>query len=440
MLEGKNIVLGVSGGIAVYKAVEVVSRLKKQGAEIDVIMTENAVQFVSPLTFRSISHRPVVTDMFEEPVTWDVQHISLACKADLFVIAPATANVIGKIANGIADDMLTTTVMATKAPVLIVPAMNFNMYANPVVQANIRKLKELGYLFMEPETGRMAEGSSGKGRLPEPASIVDEISALLEKGVGLCKDGTCSTGAVGAGGGSVGTESTGTESTGADKQRARDMEGLTVLVTAGPTREPIDPVRYISNRSSGKMGYAVAGAAADRGARVLLVSGPASIEPPGNVELVDVLTAQEMRDAVIERYGGCDVIIMVAAVADYKCAVIADRKIKKKSDDMVIRLQKNPDILKEVGGLKAERQVLVGSCAETDNVMENALGKIQSKNLDMIVANDVTMEGAGFEVDTNIINIIKRDGSVRALPLMSKKAAAHEVLDEVVKIYEHKNK
>ncbi len=399
LIEAKNVVLGVSGGIAVYKVVEVASRLKKLGVETDVIMTENAARFVSPLTFRSITHRPVITDMFEEPDQWDIQHISLANKADLIVIAPATANIIGKIAGGIADDMLSTTVMASKAPVLLVPAMNFNMYANPVVQQNISKLKSLGYMFMEPEEGRMAEGSSGKGRLPEPAKIVEEICRLLE-------EGPCDN----------------------------DLEGLSVLVTAGPTREPIDPVRYISNRSSGKMGYAVAGAAANRGANVRLVSGPVSIDCPKDVELVKVLTAEEMRRAVIDSYEGYDIIIMVAAVADYKCADISDIKIKKKDDEMVIKLEKNPDILKELGGLKGDK-LLVGSCAETNDLVENALGKIRSKNLDMIIANDVTMEGAGFEVDTNIIKIIKRDGTIRELPLMSKKAAADEILDDIIELY-----
>ncbi|NTV88998.1 MAG: bifunctional phosphopantothenoylcysteine decarboxylase/phosphopantothenate--cysteine ligase CoaBC [Clostridiales bacterium] len=427
--EGRNVVLGVSGGIAVYKAVEVASRLKKLGVETDVIMTENAAKFVSPLTFRSITHRPVVTDMFEEPDQWDIKHISLAAKADLFVIAPATANIIGKLACGIADDMLSTTVMATTAPVLIVPAMNFNMYANPVVQQNIKKLKDLGYIFMEPDTGRMAEGSSGKGRLPEPSAIVEEICGLLQKETGCkkCCDGEADT---------ADFMQCGKQ---AVNKADNDLDGLRILVTAGPTREPIDPVRYISNRSSGKMGYSVAGEAAERGAKVILVSGPVSLECPPGVELVNVLTAQEMHDAVFSSYEDCDVIIMIAAVADYRCAEIADRKIKKKSDEMIIKLEKNPDILKELGAKKGDR-LLVGSCAETNDVLENALGKIKSKNLDLIIANDVTMEGAGFEVDTNIINLIRKDGSMTELPLMSKKAAANEILDEVLRLYSKGNK
>ncbi len=391
-MTGKSVVVGVCGGIAAYKVVEVVSRLKKLGADVDVIMTANAQKFVTPLTFRSLSHRPVVTDMFDEPEYWDIKHISLAKKADLFIIAPATANIIGKLASGIADDMLSTTVIATKAPVLIVPAMNHDMYSNAVVQQNIDKLKESGYIFMEPDTGVMAEGSSGKGRLPEPAAIVDMAMGLLKPD--------------------------------------RDLSGLKLLVTAGPTRENIDPVRYISNYSSGKMGYAVAQAAADRGAEVVLVSGPVSVEAPKGVTLVAVNTAVEMRDAVMKEFSGCDAVVMAAAVADYRAAEIADLKIKKNDDEFVIRLEKNPDILKELGSIKGDR-ILAGFCAETDHLVENALKKVNAKNLDMIVANDVTMEGAGFGTDTNIIKIIKKDGSILDLPLMSKLAAAHRVLDEI---------
>jgi phosphopantothenoylcysteine decarboxylase/phosphopantothenate--cysteine ligase len=389
-LTGKSVVVGVCGGIAAYKVVEVVSRLKKLGADVDVIMTANAQKFVTPLTFRSLSHRPVVTDMFDEPEYWDIKHISLAKKADLFIIAPATANIIGKLASGIADDMLSTTVVATKAPVLIVPAMNHDMYANEIVQQNIGKLKKLGYIFMEPETGVMAEGSSGKGRLPEPRSIVDTAVGLLKP---VC-----------------------------------DLKGLRLLVTAGPTRENIDPVRYISNYSSGKMGYAVAQAAADRGADVVLVSGPVSIGVPDSVKMIPVNTAVEMRDAVLKEFPDCDAVVMAAAVADYRAAEVSELKIKKADEELVIRLEKNPDILKELGNIKGDK-ILVGFCAETDHLVDNALKKIGTKNLDMIVANDVTMEGAGFGTDTNIIKIIKRDGAVIDLPLMSKLAAAHKVLD-----------
>lgn len=396
MLKGKSVVIGVCGGIAAYKVVEVVSRLGKLNAEVDVIMTGNAVKFVTPLTFRSLSHRPVITDMFDDPGEWDIKHISLAQKADLIVIAPATANIIGKIAGGIADDMLTTTVMASKSPVLFVPAMNHGMYENRIVQNNIARLKALGYMFMEPDTGMMAEGSFGKGRLPEPAAIVGEVCRLL-------------TG-------------------------KRDMEGVRVLVTAGPTREPIDPVRYISNRSSGKMGYAVANAAYNRGAAVKLISGPVHLSRPSGIDITGVTTAEEMYRAVMECHEDFDVIIMLAAVADYRCSDISEVKIKKKDENMVLRLARNNDILKELG-MKKGNKLLVGSCAETNDLLQNAAIKLQVKNLDMIVANDVTMEGAGFEVDTNIIKIVKRDGSIKELPLMSKTEAAHKILDEIVSIY-----
>lgn len=391
-LKGKSVIVGVCGGIAVYKVVDVVSRLKKLGAVVDVIMTANACKFVTPLTFRSISHTPVVTDMFEEPDQWDIRHISLAQKADLFVIAPATANIIGKLASGIADDMLSTTVMATRAPVLIVPAMNYNMYANKAVQHNIETLKARGYMFMEPDTGMMAEGSSGKGRLPEPPVIADTVVDILKP--------------------------------------KRDLEGLKVLVTAGPTREPVDPVRYISNRSSGKMGYAVAEAALDRGAEVLLISGPVSIGSPAGAEVISIMTAQEMYTAAMENYMNFDIIIMLAAVADYRPAEVSGIKIKKNDDELTLNLEKNTDIARELGKVKGVR-LLAGSCAETNDLLENARKKIESKNLDLIIANDVTMEGAGFEVDTNIIKLVKRDGSITDLPLMSKKEAAHRIFDEI---------
>ncbi|NLH96002.1 MAG: bifunctional phosphopantothenoylcysteine decarboxylase/phosphopantothenate--cysteine ligase CoaBC [Clostridiaceae bacterium] len=391
-LKGKSVVVGVCGGIAAYKVVEVVSRLKKMGAEVDVIMTANARKFVTPLTFRSLSHRPVVTDMFSDPEYWEIKHVSLAQKADLFIIAPATANIIGKLASGIADDMLTTTVVATKAPVLVVPAMNHDMYANAIVQRNIRTLRELGYIFMEPDTGRMAEGSSGKGRLPEPSAIVEKACSILKS--------------------------------------EQDLAGIRIMVTAGPTRESIDPVRYITNHSSGKMGYAVAQAARERGADVLLISGPAEVECPDGVRLISVTTAQEMEEAVLANFENSDVVVMAAAVADYRPAEVSETKIKKNGDEMVLRLVKNPDILKKLGTMKGNR-ILVGFSAETDDLEGNAADKLESKNLDMIVANDVTMEGAGFGTDTNIIKILKCDGTVIDLPLMSKLEAAHRILDEV---------
>ncbi|MCX8131012.1 MAG: bifunctional phosphopantothenoylcysteine decarboxylase/phosphopantothenate--cysteine ligase CoaBC [Clostridia bacterium] len=397
MLKGKTVVIGVCGGIAAYKVVEVVSRLRRENAEVHVIMTENAAKFVTPLTFQSLSHNLVITDMFDEPKKWDVEHISLARKADMFVVAPATANIIGKVANGIADDMLTTTIMATRAPVLFVPAMNSAMYENPIVQSNISKLASYGYLFMEPGTGVMAaEGEYGKGRLPEPEAIVAWIEKILNP--------------------------------------ERDLEGKRILITAGPTREAIDPVRFISNHSSGKMGYAMAEAAVKRGAEVILVSGPVNIKKPDNLKFIDVISAEEMYDAVMKNYEQCQAMIMVAAVADYKCAQISDKKIKKKSDQMTIELKRNHDITKELGKIKGNR-ILVGTCAETNDLIENAKSKLKSKNLDMIMANDVTLEGAGFGVDTNIVKILLKSGEIKELPLMSKLEVAEEVLDEIVHMF-----
>ncbi|HOM02452.1 MAG TPA: bifunctional phosphopantothenoylcysteine decarboxylase/phosphopantothenate--cysteine ligase CoaBC [Acetivibrio sp.] len=395
MLKGKTVVVGVCGGIAAYKAVEVVSRLKKLNADVHVIMTKNAEKFVAPLTFRSICHNPVITDMFEEPKIWDIQHISLAQKADLVVVAPATANIIGKVAGGIADDMLSTTIMAAHSPVLFVPAMNDKMYENPIVQENIQKLALHGYLFMEPDTGLMACGTSGKGRFPSPERVVDYVKEIL--------------------------------------MRDADYEGLKILVTAGPTREPIDPVRYISNHSSGKMGYAVAKAALERGACVKLVTGPVNIAPPSGAEVVRVSSAVDMYNEVMKSYESFDVIVMVAAVADYRCASVSEKKIKKSGETLTIELVKNPDIAAELGKVKGDR-ILVGFSAETDNLLGNAVSKLALKNMDMIVANDVTMEGAGFGVDTNIVKLIKRGGSRIDLPVMSKENVAHKILDEVLSI------
>ncbi|WP_010247826.1 bifunctional phosphopantothenoylcysteine decarboxylase/phosphopantothenate--cysteine ligase CoaBC [Acetivibrio cellulolyticus] len=393
MLEGKTVVVGVCGGIAAYKVVEVVSRLKKLNADVNVIMTENAAKFVTPLTFRSIAHNPVITDMFDEPKEWDIQHISLATKADVIVVAPATANIIGKVANGIADDMLSTTIMASKAPVVFVPAMNTNMYENPIVQDNIKKLSERGYIFLETETGRMACGTVGRGRLPEPSAIVESVSELV-----------CSK---------------------------CDLKDLKVLITAGPTQEPIDPVRFISNKSSGKMGYAIAAQASKRGAKVKIISGPVNLKTPCGVEVIGVKTAHEMFSEVMKSYEDFDVLIMVAAVADYKCANTSDKKIKKKDDNLTIELVKNPDIAKELGKVKGNR-ILVGFSAETNDLINNACEKLTSKNLDLIIANDVTQEGAGFETDTNIIKIIKRDGNILDFPIMSKTEVGDRILDEVL--------
>lgn len=401
MLANKNIIIGICGGISAYKVVDVVSRLKKQDAAVTVIMTENATKFVSPLTLRAISHEPVVTDMFTEPDNWDTEHISLAQKADLFVIAPATANIIGKIASGVADDMLTTTIMATKAPVLFVPAMNTGMYENPIVQQNIAKLKDYGYFVMEPSTGLLACGTSGKGRLPDPQEIIDEIIALL--------------------------------------MPVQDLAGKKILITAGPTVEAIDPVRFISNRSSGKMGYAIAKNALKRGAEVILVSGPVNLDPPAGAEMISVTTADEMYEAVMERFRSCDIMIMMAAVADYKSETVEENKIKKVSDQMTIKLTKNHDIAAELGKVK-ETRILVGACAETENLLENASKKIQSKNFDLIMANDVTKEGAGFGADTNIVQIVGRDGEIMKLPLMSKNEVADRLITKIVELMNQRDR
>lgn len=400
MLKGKTVVIGVCGGIAAYKVVEVASRLVKLNAEVHVVMTANAQKFVAPLTFQTISRNPVITDMFAEPKSWDVQHISLAVKADLFVVAPATANIIGKVANGIADDMLTTTLMATKAPILFVPAMNTGMYENPILQENLSKLEKHGCMVMKPDTGLMACGTSGIGRLPEPDAIVEKIKEILYP--------------------------------------KNDLKGFKVLITAGPTREAIDPVRFISNYSSGKMGYAVAEAALKRGAEVKLISGPVNIKAPSGAQVTYVNCADDMYKEVLRQYEECDIMIFMAAVADYKCANIKEKKLKKTDDKLTLELIKNPDIAKELGKLKGSR-IHVGACAETDNLEENALSKINSKNFDLIMANDVTMEGAGFGVDTNIVKFIRKNGSIRELPLMKKSEVADELLNEIVEILKNKD-
>ncbi len=399
MLSGKTVVVGVCGGIAAYKSVEVVSRLVKLNAAVNVIMTRNAQKFVSPLTFQTISKNTVADKMFTTEGKWDIEHISLAQKADIIVIVPATANIIGKIASGIADDLLTTTVMASKAPVLIVPSMNNVMYENPILNDNILKLKKHGYLFMEAEEGLLACGTVGKGRLPEPEEIVETIIGVIG--------------------------------------HKKDMEGLKVLVTAGPTREFIDPVRYITNRSSGKMGYALAKACYMRGAEVLLISGPVSLKKPANINVVNVTTSEEMYNEVMKTYENYNVILMFAAVADYSPVQKAKEKIKKVEEGFDLRLKKTHDIAEELGKLKRER-ILVGACAETEDIVKNAMEKLKKKNFDIIMANDVTMEGAGFDVETNIVKILKKNGDIIELPLMQKIDVAHMVLDEVVKLLEER--
>jgi len=393
MLKDKTVVIGVSGGIAVYKTLDVISRLRKLGVNVNVIMTKSATEFVTPLSFQSLSQNYVVCDMFEDPKTWDVEHISLAKRADVFLIVPATANVIGKIANGIADDMLTTTVMATKAKVLIAPAMNTNMYANPILQKNISTLKELGYNFVEPESGRLACGDTGKGKLASPETIVDEVVKLLS--------------------------------------REQDLKGKSIIVTAGPTVESIDPMRYITNRSTGKMGYSIAKEAIERGADVTLITGPTNLTPPQNLKkIVKIESAKEMYDAVLDNLEQNDVVIKSAAVADYKPKHYSDKKIKKSEDDLFIELDRNKDIAQEIGKIK-NNKILVGFAAETNDLIENASLKIKKKNLDFIVANDLTKEGAGFGVDTNIVKIIDKEGNITEYPKMKKEEVANVILDKI---------
>jgi len=392
MLQGKTIVLGVTGGIAVYKAVELLRLYVKAGAKVHVVMTRSAQEFVTPLTFQTLSGNPVHTELFSLYQESEIGHISLADRADLFVVAPATANIVGKVASGIADDLLSTTIMATKAPVLFVPAMNVNMWENPLYRQNEAKLRGLGYHFMEPASGYLACGWEGKGKLPDPTTICAETERLLTP---------------------------------------QDLPGETVLVTAGPTREELDPVRYISNYSSGKMGYAIARAACSRGARVILVTGPTCLSPPCGVETVAVSSALQMRDAVLARAAEATVIIKAAAVADYRPAETATGKIKKEdAAALTLRLEKNPDILAELGRNKGDR-FLVGFAAETADLLQNARKKLQEKNLDLIVANDVTQEGAGFDVDTNIVRLLYRDGTLEELPQMTKDEVAHRLLDRV---------
>ncbi len=392
MLENKTVILGVTGGIAAYKAVELLRLLVKSGATVHVIMTKGATEFVTPLTFQTLSGNPVHLDLFNLISEQEIGHISLADRADLFIIAPATANVIGKLANGIADDLLTTTVMATRAPVLIAPAMNVNMYENPFYRENEEKLRKHGYLFADPITGELACGWEAKGKMQDPAVIVEEASKALSN---------------------------------------QYLKDVSLLVTAGTTREELDPVRFISNHSSGKMGYAIARVARRRGARVILISGPSCLMAPFGVEFIAVESAEQMHAAVMQFSTECDVIIKAAAVADYRPLLRAGQKMKKSSDTMNIELVKNPDILAELGRRKRQGQMLVGFAAETFNITENAAAKLASKNLDMIVANDVSLPGAGFDTDTNRVSIIYRDGRGEELPLMSKEAVAEAILQRV---------
>lgn len=390
----KCVVLGVTGGIAAYKACELLRLLQRQGMDVFVVMTKNACRFVSPLTFETLSGHPVAVDTFDRPQTWEVEHIALAKRADLFLIAPATANVIGKIACGIADDMLTTTVMATRAPVMIAPAMNTGMWANPAMQANIGTLVSRGIHVVTPACGHLACGDSGEGKLEDVQVIARRALALLH--------------------------------------RTADMQGLRVLVTAGPTREALDPVRYITNRSSGKMGYAIARAAAARGAQVTLISGPVALDAPSGVELVPITTTQDLFDKAKTLAQAQDVLIQAAAPADYRAQAVAPRKIKKQGGEgLTLHLVENPDVAAALGKVKKPGQVFVGFAAETNDVTAHAQDKLIKKNLDLIVANDVTRPGAGFDVDTNIVTLITRE-DVTDLPVMRKDEVADCILDRVL--------
>lgn len=391
MLSNKTIILGISGGIAAYKSVELLRLLTKTGADVHVIMTAAAGQFVTPLTFQTLSGNPVHTELFNLISEQEIGHISLADRADLFLIAPATANCIGKIAGGICDDMLTTTVMATKAPVLIAPAMNVNMYTNQIYRENEEKLRHFGYLFVPPVKGMLACGWEGEGKLASPETIFEAVIAALTP---------------------------------------KDLIGQTIMVTAGPTREAIDPVRYITNHSSGKMGYALARNAFARGAKVILVTGPVALPAPLGVETITIESASEMRTIVMDNVVKCTVVIKAAAVADYRVAQCSQEKIKKSAESLTLNLVKNQDILAELGKL-TNRPFLVGFAAETNNLVEYAQKKLKEKNMDMIVANDVSQSDAGFNVDTNKATIMFSDGSQVEHNLMSKDALAALILDAV---------
>ena len=391
----KCVVIGVTGGIAVYKALDVISALRKKDIEVHVIMTESATKFVNPLTFQSISQNMVVTDMFAEPKAWEIQHISLAQKADLMLIAPATANIIGKVANGISDDMLSTTIMAaSKAKVIFAPAMNTHMYQNRIVQGNIEKLKSYGYDFIEPASGRLACGDIGVGKLADVNTIVERVLTELN-----------------------------------DKEQ--DLNGKKVLISAGPTIAPIDPVRYITNRSTGKMGYAIAEEARDRGAEVVLVSGPTNLNPPKNVRVINIKTNEEMKNEIYDNFEWADIVIKSAAVADYKPKEYSEEKIKKGEGDLNLCLTRDNDILKSLGDMKTH-QILVGFAAESNDVLKNAEKKLKNKNLDFIVANDITASDTGFGSEDNKVVILSKNNEKLELDKMSKKEVASNIFDMIL--------
>jgi phosphopantothenoylcysteine decarboxylase/phosphopantothenate--cysteine ligase len=395
MLKGREIVLGVTGGIAAYKAAEFVRLLVKEEANVHVVMTRNAQEFVTSLTFQTLSGNPVVTDPFTLVEDQKIGHIALADQAELIVILPATANIIGKIANGIADDFLSTMVMASKAPILFAPSMNVNMWENKALQKNIQTLLERGYDLIEPGEGELACHWYGKGRLAELSEVIERIEDLFSQ---------------------------------------KDLRGERILITGGPTQEPIDPVRFITNRSSGKMGYALAKVARRRGAEVILVTGPTSLPiPRRDIEVVPVQTAEEMRKAVLTRIERCSVVIKAAAVSDFRPKVMSKQKMKKANASCSLELEKTEDILREIGKRKGNR-VLIGFAAETENLIANARKKLTEKNLDLIVVNDVTKPGAGFGLDTNQVKILYLSGEVKDLPLMSKEEVSQYILDDVVRL------
>lgn len=393
MLKGKTVVLGVTGSIAAYKIAGLASMLVKKNADVHVIMTQNACNFINPITFETLTGNKCLVDTFDRNFQFNVEHVSLAKLADIFLVAPASADIIGKIANGIADDMLTTTIMACKCPKLISPAMNTNMYENPIVQDNLKRLENYGYEIIQPDSGRLACGDTGAGKMPSEEVLMNYILRTIA--------------------------------------RKKDMSGIKLCVSAGPTREKLDPVRFISNNSTGKMGYAIAKMAMLRGAYVTLVSGNVSLEPVPFVKMTDVTSAQDMYDAVTECAVDSDIIIMAAAVADYRPATVSDQKIKKKDTDMSIALDRTKDILGTLGSSKREGLYLCGFSMETENLLENSRAKLDKKNLDLIVANNVKVEGAGFGTDTNIVTLISRE-ETKELPIMSKEEVADSLLDYIM--------
>ena len=393
MLTNKNVVIGVTGSIAAYKIANLASMLVKQHANVDVIMTENATNFINPIAFETLTSNKCIVDTFDRNFQFNVEHVSLAKKADIFLVAPASANVIGKMAAGIADDMLTTTLLAAKCPIYVAPAMNTNMYTNIIVQDNIAKLKRYGVHFITPATGRLACDDVGIGKLASEDVLMDNILREIAM--------------------------------------PHDLEGLKVVVTAGPTREKIDPVRYLSNNSTGKMGYAIAKVAMMRGANVTLISGPTSLDKPRFVDAIDVVSARDMYEAVVEEAKDADVVIKAAAVADYRPDTVADEKIKKKDGDMSISLERTDDILASLGANKSDKLFLCGFSMETENLIENSRKKLDKKNLDMIVCNNLKVAGAGFGTDTNVVTFITKS-DIKELPIMSKEEVASKLLDEIL--------